>query len=354
MNVMDDYSGSVIGKYKLIKKLGNGGFGAVYCAYDSILNTEKAIKLLQINDPTKANKIFQEASIPYKCKHKNIIEIYGGEVIPVNNALTHSKELLFVIDMELVHGLSVEKIMSKQFITLDFSIKIIHDILFGLEHSHNQGIIHRDIKPGNILIDNNIPKLSDFGLASTLGALIIPPTWYKTHRAPESIMTNTATIETDIYAIGITFYRMVNNISNWQEYISNHYTTETDLINDIISGNFIKKLEYQSYIPEKIKRIIKKACALNPKERYCSATEMRNAIAKLHTNYEWNKISDLQWQGINQDKKNKELIIAEKGKIFKFIVKNNNRKSTSECQDFIILEEAINYMNNYIKDSLLK
>ena len=81
---------------------------------------------------------------------------------------------------------------------------------------------------------------------------------------------------------------------------------------------------------------------------------MRNAIAKLHTNYEWNKISDLQWQGINQDKKKKELTIEEKGKIFKFIVKNNNRKSSAECHDFTKIEDAISYMNNYIKDSLLK
>ena len=354
MNVNEDYSGNVIGKYKLIKKLGNGNFGSVYLVHDEILNTDKALKLLQIKDLKKAKKLFLEAEIPYKCNHKNIIEIYGGEILSVTNTATHVSELLFAIDMELINGLSVEKLLTKQYLTLDYSLKMIQGVLFGLEHSHNQGIIHRDIKPGNILIDNKIPKLSDFGLASSLGALIDPPDGYIPHMAPETIDNNIATIESDIYALGITFYRMINNISNWQEYLNNFFCSIDDLNNDIISGQFIKKLNFQPYIPEKVKKIIKKACALNPSERYHSAAEMRNAIAKLHTNYEWNKISDLQWQGINQDKKKKELTIEEKGKIFKFIVKNNNRKSSAECHDFTKIEDAISYMNNYIKDSLLK
>ena len=68
-----DYSGKQLGKYYLIQKLGNGGFGAVYKALDKVLRVEKAIKILEVSNPQEAYKLFSEASIPYKCQHNNLM-----------------------------------------------------------------------------------------------------------------------------------------------------------------------------------------------------------------------------------------------------------------------------------------
>lgn len=204
MDIRCDYSGNELGKYYLIEKLGNGGFGAVYRAHDRILKVDKAIKILEVINPNEAFKLFNEAAIPYKCKHNHIIKINNGEIISFN------KELLFVVDMDLANGSSVEYILKHGDLSVIDSLNIIKNILFAVEYSHLLGIIHRDIKPANILMDNGVPKLSDFGLSAALGSVIIPWKWYRTHAAPETFVNNSiATVETDIYALGITLYRMV-------------------------------------------------------------------------------------------------------------------------------------------------
>lgn len=126
-------------------------------------------------------------------------------------------------------------------------------ILFAVEYSHLQGSIHRDIKPANIFIDNGVPKLSDFGSSTALGNVIVPWRWYRTHAAPETFVNNSvATVEADIYALGMTLYRMINGISDWSLFLHRI----PDVENLMRSGKFIDKL---------------------PEKRYHSATEMRNA-----------------------------------------------------------------------------
>jgi len=271
MNKTIDYSGKTIGKYYLISKIGNGSFGVVYKALDRVLSVEKAIKILEVSNPNEAYKLFSEAAIPYKCTHNNIVKINNGELINFN------AEIVFVVDMELINGSSVEEILKRTEASVLWSINIIRNLLFAVEYSHIQGNIHRDIKPANILIDNGIPKLSDFGLASALGSVIIPWKWYRTHAAPETFVNNSiATVQTDIFAIGMTLYRMVNGISDWNLFLSAIPNVE----NLIRSGKLIDKLPKSPIVPDKVYRIIKKACNKCPEKRYSSATEMRNAIEK--------------------------------------------------------------------------
>ena len=352
MDIHQDYSGNLLGKYQLVSKLGNGSFGAVYKVYDTILNTEKALKLIQVTNPANAEKVFKEASIPYKCQHRNIIKINGGELFPLKKD-EHHIEMVFAVDMELATGTSVEGLLKKDFVPISKSLEIIKDILFAIEHSHNEGIIHRDIKPANILIDNGIPKLSDFGLASALDSLIIPPQWYITHMAPEAYKNNQATIHTDIYALGMTLYRMVNNISDWNAFLRMTYNDSKLLEQSIISGEFVKSLKYAPYVPEKIKRIIRKACSLKPEERYQSACEMRNAIIKLHINQDWNYIGENDWRAINRNGKTKEIYILSTRNNLKVIVENNGRKSSAESRRFKTKDEAVEYIYAFVKDTLL-
>ena len=112
MDLRNDYSGSDFGKYYLIQKIGNGSFGSVYKAFDKVLKVEKALKILEVKDPSEAYKLFSEAEIPYKCRHNNIININSGELVRFENSL------VFVIDMDLISGESVEKLLKKSAISV--------------------------------------------------------------------------------------------------------------------------------------------------------------------------------------------------------------------------------------------
>lgn len=345
MDIRMDYSGRELEKYYLIQKLGNGGFGAVYRAYDRILGVEKAIKILEVTDPKEAFKLFSEASIPYKCKHNNIIKINSGEIISFND------ELLFVVDMDLANGQSIDSILKHTYISVVDSLSIIRDILFAVEYSHLQGIIHRDIKPANILMDNGVPKLSDFGLSTALGNVIIPWRWYLTHAAPETFANNSiATVETDIFALGMTLYRMVNGISDWGLFLQGI----PEVKNMIISGKLIDKLPIAPFVPQRVHKIIKKACRKNPDERYHRAMDMRNAIEKLCPLYNWKIVSEDYWRGEAVGCPTKEIYVESKRNLINVVVANNGRKSSQDSNKFTDVFKARKYMMEYIKNSTIQ
>ncbi len=345
MDIRLDYSGNNLGKYYLIQKLGNGGFGAVYRVHDRILGVEKAIKILEASNPKEAYKLFNEAAIPYKCQHNHIVKINGGEIISFNG------ELVFVVDMELANGMSVENILKQKYISVNESLNIVRQILFAVEYSHLQGIIHRDIKPANILMDNGLPKLADFGLSTALGNVIKPWKWYVTHAAPETFVNNSiATVETDIFALGMTLYRMVNGIADWQLFLQG--IPNADKL--IVAGKLINKLPVSPIVPEKVHRIIKRACNVLPENRYHNATEMRNAIEKLCPFYTWERLEENYWQGNTFSGPRKEIYIETKKQSIKVIVTNNGRKSSIDSESFTDLLKAREYMFNYIKQTTIK
>lgn len=344
MNKNIDYSGQCIDKYQLLKRLGSGSFGVVYKAHDRILDVDMALKILEVSDPQLANKLFSEAAIPYKCQHNNIVKINGAQIATFDN------KLHFIVDMQLVNGGSIEDLLNRRQLSVIDGLRMMKDILFGIEYSHTKKFIHRDIKPANILIDNNIPKIADFGLSATLNKLIIPSIWYGTHAAPETYKNSIATIETDIFALGMTLYRMVNNISDWWHFVSSIPSAQKLMKN----GKFIDKLPFKPYVPKAVEKIIKKACNADANKRYHSASEMRNAIEKLKYLYNWNEISEWHWMSNLERQPQKDITLNVKAKKIEIVVKNNNRKSTIECQTFFDQIEAEKYFMNYIANSTIR
>lgn len=334
-----DLSGTNIDKYYLLEKIGNGSFGSVYSVNDRALNVKKAIKILDVEEPEKLLALLKEAEIPYKCQHKNIVTINEANIFPVND------ELKVIIDMELVNGGSLERGLKNRFIPIVEGMKIISDALYGLEYAHLKGIIHRDIKPANILLHNEIPKISDFGLAVPVGTKIEPWVWYRTHAAPEVFTDSIATVESDIYALGMTFYRVVNNIGDWRMYIS-QITNFKDLQ---ISGKLIEKLPFEAYVPNRVKQIIKKACKPNPAERYRSAAEFRDAIDRLRFTCKWHPINSDTWAGTSCNSRDSFLACVKlSAKKAEFIIKRNGRSIGAECKTFSNEEDAKKHLYQYI------
>lgn len=344
MDINLDYSGQNLGKYQLIKKLGNGSFGAVYMAHDVVLDDNKAIKILSVSDPKTAYDLFNEAAIPYKCQHINIVRINSAELLQYNGGLE------FIIDMQLINGGSLEELLINSHISIIDSLRMMKDILFGLEFSHLQGIIHRDLKPANILIDNGVPKISDFGLATTSNCFINPWRWYVTHAAPETFSSSVATIETDIYAIGMTMYRIVNNIKDWRSLLRTIPMADTLME----TGKLINKLQFEPYVPKAVERIIKKACCTDPCKRYHSAAEMRNAIEKLKFQYNWHEINDWHWEGVSETLPKKEITLCRKNTHADVTVLNNRRRSLCDCKRFVDSSEAEEYFFEYILNTTLQ
>ncbi|MFA5794352.1 MAG: tetratricopeptide repeat protein [Candidatus Brocadiia bacterium] len=160
----DDAAGQTFGKYRLERKLGQGGMGAVHLAYDSILNRHIAIKTLILEDIESTARFMREARATANLKHANIINVYEAGAVGKTYYLT----------MDYIEGASLADLITDgdKSLTPKSIARIIRDIALALDYAHSQNIIHRDIKPGNILIDKSgKPYLTDFGLAKQLNGL---------------------------------------------------------------------------------------------------------------------------------------------------------------------------------------
>ncbi|MEK7309933.1 MAG: tetratricopeptide repeat protein [Planctomycetota bacterium] len=195
------------GKYRLIKKLGQGGMGTVYLAWDAMLNRQIALKALILEDIESTARFMREARATAKLKHPNIVNVYEANVVGKTYYLT----------MDYIDGISLADLISDHDTSLTPKriAQIIRDMALALEYAHNNGIIHRDIKPGNILINRTgHVYLTDFGLAKELSglerSLTISGTTLGTpdYMAPEQAMGKKDEIDqrSDIFSLGATLY----------------------------------------------------------------------------------------------------------------------------------------------------
>ncbi|MBI5777932.1 MAG: tetratricopeptide repeat protein [Planctomycetes bacterium] len=195
------------GKYRLISKLGQGGMGTVYLAYDAMLKRQIALKTLMLEDTESTARFMREARATAKLKHANIVNVYEAGVVGKTYYLT----------MDYIEGISLADMIKSRDKTLTPKriAQIIHDVALALEYAHKNDIIHRDIKPGNILIDNaGHVYLTDFGLAKELNGLDRSLTMSGTalgtpdYMAPEQAMGKKDLVDqrSDVFSLGATLY----------------------------------------------------------------------------------------------------------------------------------------------------
>ena len=263
----------IMGDYKKLTKLGAGGFGEVWLARHIALDVLHAVKFVQAGSITNPTEFYREPRLLHELEHRNIVEVYDAGL----------EGLELFIAMEYMKAGSVADRCSEP-MKLRRIKPIFCEALKGLQWVHDKGYLHRDLKPANILIDRKGGgKLADFGLAiPAREALLTAPAGTLTYLAPEVLITGDMTILTDIYAMGVSLYEAVNGFSYLPA-----ITDSTALCNEIVAGDFPDRRYYRIYVPKSLKLVINKAMNPDPRKRFQSADELRQALERTKIRCSW-------------------------------------------------------------------
>ena len=258
-------------RYEIVKTIGEGGMANVYLAQDTILDRKVAIKVLRgdLSSDEKFIRRFQrEALSVSNLSHPNIVEVYDvGE-----------EDGSHYIVMEYIDGKTLKQLLKKrETLTLSEVIDIMTQLTDGISHAHESYIIHRDIKPQNIMIeDDGRIKITDFGIAMALNATQLTQTnsvmGSVHYLAPEQASGKSATIKSDIYSMGILMYELI--VGNVPFKGDNAVEIALKHMKDKIPS--IRKQDPS--IPQSVENILLKATAKNPRNRYDSAKEMHEDL----------------------------------------------------------------------------
>ena len=281
--------GTTIDKFQIIDHLGNGSFGHVFLCYDPFLQKEIAVKVIKVPNPAKFVNAVKEGQTLDLCRHKHIVDVKD-----VRAALYNSEPVVIIV-MEYLSKGSIQKHIEKRFISVKEASKIIQQSLLGLEQAHNNNVLHRDVKPGNIMFgDNGEAKLSDFGLAINYHSDPSDVLGYRPHQPLEVIEGNPMDKLSDIYAMGITFYRLLNNTNK----LPFTFKTKDEWLKAVKKDQFPPR-QFSPQIPDKVLKILNKSIHKTKATRFQTCTEFRQAIEKLNFNIDWVYLDNDNWTGHN-------------------------------------------------------
>lgn len=268
--------GKIIGnRYEILKEIGNGGMAIVYKAKDHVLNRDVAVKVLRDEYTTDSDFIKRfntEAQSAANLQHPNIVAIYD---------VGHEEENdLYYIVMELIKGKTLKQIINKDgVISWKWAVNIAIQIASALEVAHKNGIVHRDIKPHNIMItEDGVAKVTDFGIAKAVSNSTITSfgtTIGSVHYfSPEQAKGSITDAKSDLYSLGVVMYEMVTGKVPFDA------DTPVSVALMHIQEEPVPPIEINTEIPTAVNDIIMKAMKKDPLERYQSATEMLADLSK--------------------------------------------------------------------------
>ncbi|WP_102271505.1 Stk1 family PASTA domain-containing Ser/Thr kinase [Cytobacillus massiliigabonensis] len=261
----------ISGRYKILEIIGGGGMANVYLAHDMILDRDVAVKMLRLdfaNDEEFIRRFHREAQSATSLAHPNIVSIYDvGE-----------EDSIYYIVMEYVDGQTLKQyIQQNSPIQVEKVLDIMKQLTSAISHAHQNHIIHRDIKPHNILIDRlgNV-KITDFGIAMALSATSITQTnsvlGSVHYLSPEQARGGMANRKSDIYSLGIVMFELLTGRLPFsgESAVSialKHLQSETPSLR-----------RWNPSIPQSVENIVFKATAKDPFHRYDSVEEMEEDI----------------------------------------------------------------------------
>jgi serine/threonine protein kinase len=261
-----------IGKYKIIRMIGEGGMGRVYEAVDPIIGRRVAIKTIALNiaaDAETRARFFREAQAAGQLSHPNLITIHD---------IGEADGQPYIV-MEYLEGADLSRKIRSERMPLDTKLQIMIDMCDGLAFAHGNDVVHRDIKPGNIFITNHgRVKILDFGLArgalsdvTRTGSVVGTPNYM----APEQIKGEEIDHRADIFSAGVVFYELLSGRKAFE--------------GDSIATTIYKVLETDPHpiqlidaaLPAELSPIIEKAIAKDKTARFQSSNELLEALVRL-------------------------------------------------------------------------
>ncbi|GEM_PF-2201886 len=291
MNKTGTLTGKTIDRYEFQELIGVGAFGEVYKALDKKLFRNVAIKA---TTPALSKQsggkeyILREARIHARAEHSNIIPIY--------DVLDYEQSVLIV--MRLVIGEDLDQMLSreKQPLKIDESLKIMHQVLWGMDYAHSRGIVHLDLKPGNIRISfAGEALIMDFGIASMLEDQSLRENHVHgtpSYMSPEQIQCTYMDARSDIYSLGVILYKMITGHHPFTK-----AATLSELLKSHLEENPVAPSHYVPTLPEKFQIAILKALEKKSRDRYHSCREFSFALEHSLKGIGQNSLDnkDLRW-----------------------------------------------------------
>lgn len=269
--------------FEEIGPIGNneGKNSEVFLAKDIQLDAELVVKKIEISKFKSIDEYFLEAKILYDNKHPNIMEIQWA-----------SKDDKFIyLSMPFLKKGSLNSLIDERYLSIREIIKYSLDLLSGVAYIHSKGLVHLDIKPTNILLDqSNKAILTDFGLSKYLdiNGITNQSNSYIPHIEPEWFLHSGRTVLSDIYQIGLTLYRLCNGNNILKQQLVDLNVNSKDRLKEVVlNGTYPNRYYFLPHIPIKLRKIIKKALDTDINKRYNNVIEIMNDISEIDENLDW-------------------------------------------------------------------
>ena len=262
--------GETIGKYRIVARLGRGGMGTVYMAVDQSLERDVAIKVLNpgVSEPDVLKRFRAEAITLAKLNHPNIATLYElGQ---------HGDQLLMV--MEFVRGETFDKLSERAGpMPFERAAYLVAQVLDALGHAHRVGIVHRDMKPANLILsESGVVKVMDFGIARMVGTEHLTNDGYMmgtpAYMAPEQVLGNEVDGRADLYSVGVILYRMLTG------HLPFKADTAAAMAQKQLKDAPTPLRQVRAELPVWCEQILERALAKPPELRYQTADEFRSAL----------------------------------------------------------------------------
>ena len=264
-------AGKTLGGYKLLQRLGRGGMGTVYRALQLSLNREVALKILSpelSQDPAFVQRFLKEARSAGQLNHPNIVQVYDVD----------RDEGLTFYAMEFVAGGTVEDLIAEHGrVDLDQALGYLEDSARGLQYAEMKKIVHRDIKPDNLMLtEMGTVKVADLGLAlaihegSTEKTILGTPHFI----SPEQALGQTLDTRSDLYSLGSTFYRLVTGKTMY------HGSQAEEIVRQQVKAEPPKLRDSRPELPDSVEQLFQKLVRKDPAERFQTCAEL---IAEVET-----------------------------------------------------------------------
>jgi len=267
------FRGQIIGKYKILSTIGSGGFGTVYLAEDTWIDKKVALKVPH-KQGVDFGELLREPRLLASLNHPNIVTIMTAE----------KQENVFFIVMEFVPGETLEAIVSRDgaldvALALDYTCQICNAV----DHAHRQGVLHRDLRPSNVLVsESGMLKVADFGTSRFLeiaahGTTVIgsPP-----YMAPEQFHGK-AVFASDLYSLGVTMFQMMTGDLPYD-------TPSPADLDRLMRGEMLTSARLKNpKIPKAISDIILKAMAPEIPARYQRASDLLDDVLAARVGPKW-------------------------------------------------------------------